>query len=255
MPCTFQGDFVGPAVDADRWVDHYLPRWSTPERSAARYRLGDDGLTLLVEADQPAWRTEDGPMRVSNPQTGSFSGPLGPSRDQHRHRPDLTVTTRVPTRRLWTPGAGGVEATARASDDPAVMLAAWTVGVEQPSPTASGEVCVAERYGSAIGSEGSLVRSGIKAHHDPTLHDDVEDVPLDLDATEWHVYAAEWDADHATFSVDGVVTRSLDQGVDYPLQLMVDLFEFPVDDHRDPARYPKTGHVRSVRGFEPATVR
>ena len=35
-------------------------------------------LRLRIDADQPAWRTEDGQMRVSNLQTGSFSGPGNP---------------------------------------------------------------------------------------------------------------------------------------------------------------------------------
>lgn len=26
----------------DRWVPHYLPHWTTPDRSAARYELGDE---------------------------------------------------------------------------------------------------------------------------------------------------------------------------------------------------------------------
>jgi ribosomal protein S18 acetylase RimI-like enzyme len=39
------------------------------------------------------------------------------------------------------------------------------------------------------------------------------------------------------------------QRIDYPLQLMVDLFEFPEGAGRDPAAYPKLGEVRSVRGY------
>jgi hypothetical protein len=32
----FGEDFAAPALDARRWVAHYLPHWTTPERSAAR---------------------------------------------------------------------------------------------------------------------------------------------------------------------------------------------------------------------------
>ncbi|WP_433832001.1 hypothetical protein ACQP2E_15000 [Actinoplanes sp. CA-015351] len=35
-------DFHGPALDDKLWVDHYLPHWTTPERSRARYDFGDD---------------------------------------------------------------------------------------------------------------------------------------------------------------------------------------------------------------------
>jgi hypothetical protein len=67
---VFADEFSGGGLDPDRWVDHYLPHWTTAERSAARYVLDGDGLRLLIEADQPAWRAEDGRMRVSNLQTG-----------------------------------------------------------------------------------------------------------------------------------------------------------------------------------------
>jgi hypothetical protein len=248
---VFSDDFSGPALDAGRWIDHYLPHWTTPERSAARYTLGDGGLRLLIDADQPAWRPEDGELRVSNLQTGCFSGPLGSPVGQHRHRLDLRVRSPQTTRRLWTPSAGLVEATVRASGDPTCMLAIWLVGFEQTSPRESGEICLAELFGDAVGPGRSQVRLGVKAHHDPRLHDDVTDLMLELDATEQHTYAAEWNARRVRFFVDGSLVRTVDQGLDYPLQLMVDLFEFPPDGHRDPAHYPKSAQVRAIRGYRP----
>jgi hypothetical protein len=245
----FEEDFTGPALAADRWVAHYLPHWSTPERSAARYDLDPGVLTLRIDADQPAWRVEDGELRVSNLQTGSFSGPAGSPTGQHRHRRDLTVSTPQPTRRLYTPSSGLVEATLRASPDPTCMLAFWLVGFEEATPEQSGELCVAELYGNAIGPDRSSVRAGIKAHHDPRLHDDVADVVVNLDATAWHTYAVEWTPERACFRVDDQPIRTLHQRIDYPLQLMVDLFEFPAAGDRHPAAYPKRGWVRSVRGY------
>ena len=53
------------------------------------------------------------------------------------------------------------------------------------------------------------------------------------------------------FSVDDQVVRTVDQGISYPLQLMIDLFEFPQDGERNPANYPKSAEVLSVRGFLP----
>lgn len=241
-------DFAGPALDTSRWVAHYLPHWTTPERSAARYRL-EDGLRLLVEADQPAWRTQDGAMRVSNVATGSFSGPFGSGTGQHRHRLDLCVVSPQPTRRLWTPSTGLVEATLRASPDPTCMLAIWLVGFEEHSPQDSGEICIAELYGEAIGPDGSQVRLGVKAHHDPRLRTDITDVVLDFDASEDHTYAAEWDTDRVRLFVDGALVRDIDQGIGYPLQLMIDLFEFPTDDPRGTGTYPKSAHVQAVRGY------
>lgn len=247
----FRDDFAGNALDTDRWLDHYLPHWTTPDRSAARYSLDGAGIRLLIEADQLAWRTEDGPMRVSNIQTGSFSGPAGSVVGQHRHRDDLHVRTPQQFRALWTPTAGFVQATMRASPDPTCMLAIWLVGLESASPEDSGEVCIAELFGNAIGQGGSQLRLGVKAHHDPRLRTEMTDLQLPMDATETHTYAAAWDSRRVLLSVDDQVVRTVDQGISYPLQLMIDLFEFPQDGERNPANYPKSAEVLSVRGFVP----
>jgi Glycosyl hydrolases family 16 len=249
---AFDDRFTDPVLDPDRWVAHYLPHWTTPERSAARYELRPGVLRLRIDADQPAWRVDDGELRVSNIQTGTFSGPLGSPIGQHRHRLDLVVRSAQPTRRLYTPSSGLVEAVLRASPDPTCMLAFWLVGFEEQSAEQSGEICVAELFGSAIGPRRSDVRIGVKAHHDPRLRDDMGAVALDLDATAWHTYAAEWTAERIRFFVDDRLVRTVRQRIDYPLQVMVDLFEFPESTDRDAAAYPKVGEVKAVRGYRRA---
>jgi hypothetical protein len=77
----------------------------------------------------------------------------------------------------------------------------------------------------------------------------MRDVALDLDATGWHTYSAAWTADATRIYVDDQLIHSVDQGIAYPLQLMLDLFEFPSDGSRDPADYPKVGDVAAVRGY------
>jgi beta-glucanase (GH16 family) len=129
------------------------------------------------------------------------------------------------------------------------MLAFWLIGFEEAAGDQSGEICVAELYGNAIGQGRSSVRAGIKAHHDPGLRDDMADVMLDVDATAWHTYTAEWTRQRVRFFVDDRPLRGVHQGVDYPLQVMIDLFEFPEGSDRDPAAYPKIGQVRAVRGY------
>jgi hypothetical protein len=93
------------------------------------------------------------------------------------------------------------------------------------------------------------VRVGVKAHNDLRLHDDMDEVALELDATDWHTYSAEWTAERIRFFVDDQLVRAVHQRIDYPLQVMVDLFEFPAGTDRDPAAYPKVGEVKAVRGY------
>src|SRR3954452_25019011 len=58
--------FDGDELDRGLWLPHYLPHWSSRAAAAARYRLGDGCLRLLVEEDQPPWCPDlDGEVRVS----------------------------------------------------------------------------------------------------------------------------------------------------------------------------------------------
>lgn len=139
----------------------------------------------------------------------------------------------------------------RATPDPTCMLAFWLVGFEA-SPDACGEICVAELFGNAIGPERSHVRVGVKAHHDPRLSTDMDELALDLDVTEWHTYGAEWTSERIRFFIDDRLVRIVHQRIEYPLQLMVDLFEFPEGPDRDPAGYPKLAEVNAVRGHQTA---
>lgn len=249
----FEEDFTGPELSSHRWVAHYLPHWSTPERSRARYDVSSGVLQLRIDADQPAWRDDVDGLRVSNIQTGTFSGPTGSTLGQHRHTTGLTVVSAQPTRRLYTPTTGLAEAVLRASPDPTCMLAFWLVGFEETGPEQSGEICVAELFGSAMGAHDSGVRIGVKAHHDPRLEDDMAEVRLAIDGTDWHTYGAAWTAEEIRFFVDDELVRTVGQRIRYPLQLMVDLFEFPTSDSRDPAAYPKIAEVAAVRGYRHLT--
>ncbi len=247
----FDEDFRGGALDPGRWVDHYLPHWTTPDRSAARFDLEPGLLRLRIDADQPAWRAQDGELRVSNLQTGTASGPLGSPVGPNRHGPDVVVRTPQPTRALYTPSSGLAEAVLRASPDPTCMLAFWLVGFDGV-PGRSGELCVCELFGDRIGRERSSVNIGVKAQQDPHVRDDVEAVELPLDASDWHTYGVAWTPERADFYVDDRLVRSVAQRLDYPMLLLVDLFEFPAGSQRDRAAYPKVGEVAAVRGYRHA---
>lgn len=225
------------------WVPHYLPHWTTPDRSAARCRTTPHGLELRIEADQPDWRPEDAPLRVSNLQTGTFSGPVGSPRGTHRHRDDgLVVRTATSTRLLWAPSAGRVDLTVSASSDPGCMLAAWLVGTEHDDQRASGEVCVFEIDAGAT----TTARVGLKAHHDPELTTDMTEVELPFDATRPHTWTAIWGAGETVIGCEGTILRHIPQSPRYPLFLMVDLFEIGPPG----GRYPKTAVVHRVRGWQ-----
>lgn len=246
-PPDLDDDFTG-GVDPERWVAHYLPHWTTPERSAARVRRRPDGLELRIEADQLDWRPEDAPLRVSNLQTGTFSGPLGSTVGTHRHRPDgLAVRTATPVRLLWTPSAGRVDVTVSAAGDSGCMLAAWLVGTEHLSPLDAGEICIFEIDAEAIDDDTrtTTARTGVKAHADPRLTTDMAEVHLPLVATQPHTWTVIWGDGETTIGCEGAVVRRMSQAPAYPMFLLIDLFEIGPRS----GSYPKTATIHRVRGW------
>jgi len=246
--------FEADVLDPDLWLPYYLPQWSSREAAAARYSVGGGELRLRIDADQPPWCPEwDGELRVSSLQTGVQSGPLGSAVGQHRFRPALVGRQEQPRRMLYTPRYGLFELWARAVADVDAMVALWMVGVED-RPEQSGEICVAEIFGRDVAPMEARVGVGVKALTDPSLRDEFEQVAVALDLTEPHWYAAEWTPDVVAFYVDEQLVKTVDQAIDYPMQLMLDIYDFRSADAPPDARdrYPKEFVVHRFRGWERA---
>ena len=247
----FEDTFDEDALEAGRWVPHYLSHWSSRERSAARYELGGGHLRLLITADQQPWCPElDGDVRVSSIQTGAFAGPVGSTIGQQRFNPNAVVREVQRNIRLYTPHYGRVELRAKALDDERSMVALWLIGYED-EPERSGELCVCEIFGRDVGPGHAKVGMGIHPFGDPELVDDFSAVEVPIDVREFHVYAAEWEPGHAAFFVDRELVKTVGQAPDYPLQLMLGIYEFPgeTDSGRPAGEYPKAFVVDYVRGY------
>jgi len=241
---SFADDFSA-GLDGEKWIAHYLPHWTVPERSAARYEVVDAGLQLRIESDQLDWREDDAPLRVSNVQTAMFSGPMGSARGTHRHRSDgLEVRTETPLRLLFAPASGRIDVTVAASVDEGCMLAAWLVGIEDLSERDAGEICIFEIDADAV-STTTRARSGIKAHGDPRLETDMAEVVLPFDASGPHTWTVMWGDGETVIGCEGSVLRRIPQSPDYPLMLLIDLFEIGTPS----GRYPKTAIVSEVRAW------
>src|SRR3954471_10450019 len=226
--------FDGAVLDERVWLPFYLPQWSSRERTAGRYEVGGasgtTGLRLRIDADQPPWAPEwDGDLRVSNLQTGVFAGPPGTNIGQHRFRPDVVVREAQEPHALFTPQYGIVELRARALADPRVLSAFWLIGFED-EPERSAEICVMEVFGRDIAAGLTKVGVGVHPFGDPSIEDDFEKVELPIDARDAHTYSAEWLPDQVRFFVDDSIVKVVDQAPGYPMQLMLNIYEFPADD-------------------------
>jgi hypothetical protein len=204
-------------LDTEVWVPHYLPQWSSREESAATYEIADSELRLTIPPGQGLWcpDTHEGPLRVSGIQSGVSS-------NQQPFRDGLVVREPQPTHWGWTPHHGRIEIRARMDLSPRSMASVWMIGLED-EPERCGEICVFEVFGDAPRAVGS----GIKNIRDPALTWEFDAPELDMDVAEHHVYAADWRPDRVDFSVDGEHVKTVHQAPDYPMQMMVAVFDFP----------------------------
>lgn len=242
MPAPTPGPTVlderfATAPEARGWTLAYLPAWSSRSAAAATARTSPEGLHLTISPDHPVWCPGDHepPLRVSAAQSGSWSGPVGSTRGQQPFRPGQTVREEQPPRWACTPRSGRVEVTCRATVGPGSMFSAWLVGVEDV-PARSGELCLVEVFGDTLGTgpDGeptAALGSGVHPFRDPGLREEFSAPRTTIDVAGWHTYAVDWRPGRAAFAVDGVVTREVAQAPDYPLQLMLGVFDFPEQPH------------------------
>jgi RimJ/RimL family protein N-acetyltransferase len=242
--------FDGPSLDESRWWPFYTPHWSSRDAAAARWSIGPGGLELRIDEDTAPWAPGlDGDLRVSHLQTGQFSGPLGSGVGQHRFRTGLIVSEEQPEHRGWLVHHGVIEVRLAAIRHPDVMVAFWPIGFED-LPDDCGELCIAEIFGGELDDHGGWVGVGVKPQNDPRLREDFEKVRIDGDLTAMHDYAVEWTPERVRFFVDGMWVKTVVQSIDYPVQLMLEVYEFPrADGTRDTAALPHVLRVERVRSF------
>jgi hypothetical protein len=249
----FSDTFEGPDLDRTKWIPSYLPQWSNTAR--AGYHLDSGMLALMIEEDQPPWSPEhNGGLRVSNLQTGVFSGPPGSNIGQHKFTKGLRVSEAQNEQRLYTPHYGLIEARVAAIADPACMVALWMIGFED-APDRSAEICVFEIFGSDVGSDAAITGLGIHPFGDPLLHDEFLKIQLAADVTDFHTYSADWTPDCVNFYFDDQFVAKVEQSPDYPMQLMLNVYEF---EGQPASPYPKRFLVDWVRGYrhaDPAAAR
>ncbi len=220
--------FSGDALDGEVWFPYYLPHWSSRARSAATVSVRGGELRLSIPADQALWCEDvhDEPLRVSCVQSGSFAGPLGGTVGQQPFREGLLVREEQPTMWGYTPLYGQIEVRMRGTVTGRSMFAFWMSGIED-RPERSGEICVAEVFGDAVRDGSADVGMGLHRFRDPALEEAFSADPLGIDVAEFHTYGVDWRPGSLTFTVDGAVVRRLDQAPDYPMQLMIGVFDFP----------------------------
>ena len=251
-------EFDGAELDISKWIPHYLPQWSSRQRSTAHYMFNDGCLILQIVKDQPAWCPEfDGGVRSSVLQTGLFAGEVGSKIGQSRFSDKLVVREAQTNVRKYTPQFGYFETRVKGLATSANHVSLWMIGYENV-PEHSAEICMFELLGSEAGTTTSQVRCGIHPWSDSTMHDEFFVDEFSIDTTQFHIYAVEWTPTHVDFIIDNMKTKTIPQSPQYPMQFMLGMFELPIDgawngQYNPDDPYPKSFVIDYVRGYQPIT--
>ncbi|MGN1281233.1 MAG: glycoside hydrolase family 16 protein [Succinivibrio sp.] len=219
-------DFNGDKLNHKLWLETYLPQWSSAQKTVPSYRIGDSILTLYIADDQKPWSEEfNGCIRVSNLQTGVYSGPVGSTLGQHHFSDNLVVRQEHKPMFLWTPFRGRIEMKCRAHISKENVAALWLIGREM-NPHESAELCLFELKGSNILSrEKAVVGYGIRSFADPCLENAFFEDCLSIDVEQWNVFSLDWREDSVSFYVNGSLIRTVNQAPAYPMQIMLNLYD------------------------------
>jgi len=188
-------------------------------------------------------------LKCSNIQTGSYSGKIGEKIGQHRFDKNCVVTEQQKNQRLYTPHYGYFEIRAKAKIEHANMVAFWMIGYED-KPDYSGEICIMEIFGKQIDGDSLINGSGVHPFGDNTLRDEFYYDKLKMDISEFHTYAVEWKPDLINYYIDDKLIRTINQSPNYPMQFMIDIFEFPEEEKASKESYPKEFIIDYVRGYK-----
>jgi hypothetical protein len=253
MRGVFFDDFDAPEIDTEVWVPHYLPQWSSRAQSAAVYAIAGSELRLTIPPELGLWCADDHepPLRVSGIQSGMFSGAVGSTIGQQPFRDGQRVREEQPPHWGWTPHHGLLEVRARMDLSPRSMAAVWMVGIED-EPARAAEICIFEVFGDALrgdaGEHSAAIGMGVHPFRDPAITEEWAADRLRIDVGEPHVYAADWRPGGIDFLVDGERVKKVEQAPDYPMQMMIAVFDFPTHataaDHRDHVPQLAVDYVR-----------
>jgi hypothetical protein len=234
----------------------YLPHWSSRALSAPRYTFEEGNLVLQITQEQEPWCPEfDGEVRCSSIQTGQFSGAVGSGIGQHKFNSHSVVREAQENVKLYTPQYGYFELRAKGIHTGGNLAALWLIGYED-TPEKSAEITMFEIVGSRTNATSSTIGYGVRQWADPTMKNEFYEEPFPIDAARYHIYAIDWTPTHIDFYLDNQKIKTIYQSPAYPMQFMLNLYEFrydtPFAGHYDPTvPYPKEFVIDYFRAYQP----
>jgi hypothetical protein len=249
---VFHDDFDDGELDRTKWLPYYLPQWSSRKNSQANYRFQESQLVLQITEDKLPWCPEfNGDVKVSNLQTGVFSGPLGSGYGQHKFSRDCIVREEQSVERLFTQQFGYFEIRAKGLRNPNNVCAFWMIGFED-QPYKSAELCPFELKGWNVNTDQCKIGFGIHSFGDPSIHEEFFEKQFSFDPTKFHIYALDWTEHGVDFYIDNKLIHSTMQSPKYPMQLMLNIYEIPPHESGSTTKpeYPSEFVIDYVRCYQ-----
>jgi Glycosyl hydrolases family 16 len=245
----FEDDFDAPILNEKNWLPFYLPQWSSRKASAPNYKIENSNLVLQISEEQQPWCPEfNGVVKCSSVQTGVFAGPLGSKIGQHGvFNKNCVVREEQEAQHTFLPHFGLVEIKAKGINTASNVVSLWMIGYED-EPHRSAEICVFEIKGWNVSKDKAVIGYGIHQFADPELQEAFFEESFAIDVMDFHFYAAEWMPGKTIFYIDGKKIKELPQAPDYPLQLMLGIYEVP-EGATDKSAYPKEFVIDWLKGY------
>lgn len=248
---VFQDKFASGEICTDTWIPFYLPQWSSRDKAKPHYYFKDGRLVLMIGEQQQPWCQEfNGEVKVSSLQTGLFAGELGSAVGQHKVNPLCVVREAQPSQFTYTPQYGYIEIRAKAINTASNVVALWMIGLEDTAEK-SAEICLVEIKGHNVQRDSAIIGYGLRAFNDPALGNQFYEESFAMDAMQFHSYAVDWSAEKMDFYIDNKKIKTIYQSPQYPMQLMLNIYEVPVEGEKTASdlRYPKEFEIDYVRGY------
>jgi hypothetical protein len=250
---VFDENFSSSKLNLNNWIPYYLPQWSSREKSKPNYEIRDGNLILKITENQQPWCPEfNGDVKCSSIQTGVFAGKIGSSVGQHKFfNPSKCVVREEQTNSAtFLPQYGRFEIRAKAPSSEANVVSLWMIGYED-QPEKSAELCIFEVKGWNIGKKKTKIGFGIHQFNDPNLKEEFLEEDFDIDVTQFHTYSAKWTEKTVTFYIDGKKTKEIQQSPQYPMQLMLGIYEIPeMIKNKSRQKYPNEFVIDFVKVYQ-----
>lgn len=218
-------NFENNILNKKYWHEFYLPQWSTREKSRPSYRIENNQLTLYIADKQKPWCPKwNGEIRVSNLQTGVFSGKVGSNQGQHHFVNGLVVNEEQEKDIKVALKRGYVEFKGKCNISNENVAALWLIGIEEERKE-SAEICLFELVGTNVKRESSIIGYGIHPFGDDTITDCFINREININVSKWNIYGLNWVEDKIEFYINGDLIDTIHQSPNYPMQIMLNLYD------------------------------